>query len=112
MQTIIPSSLHKYYKEEVAKVDDDLLLSKAELDEWFNETHSTPENDPDHLYVPGRCVVLWDKGENDNGEIGGIVTDCGMKMLRQIELSSTMVTDHFCTGYRDNIAKLIQQLES
>lgn len=106
------SSLHKYYKEEVAKVDDDLLLSKAELDEWFNETHSAPENDPDHLYVPGRCVVLWDKGENDNGEIGGIVTDCGMKMLRQIELNSTMVTDHFCTGYRDNIAKLIQQLES
>lgn len=105
------SSLHKYYKEEVSKVDDDLLLSTQELDEWFNNTHAAPEKEPNHLYVPGRCVVLWDKGDNDNGEIGGIVTDCGMKMLRQIELSSTMVTDHFCTGYRDNMVKLIQQLE-
>jgi hypothetical protein len=105
------SSLRKYYQEEVAKVDDDLLLSTQELDEWFDETHAAPVNDPDHLYVPGRCVVLWNKGSNDNNEYGGIVTHCGMKMLRQIELSNTMVTDHFCTGYRDGLANLIAQLE-
>lgn len=105
------SSLHKYYNEEVAKIDDDLLLSTEELSEFFDQTHAAPEKDVDHLYVPGRCVVMWDKGDNDNHEIGGIVTDCGMKMLRQIEMTNTVVTDHFCTGYRDNMAKLIQQLE-
>ncbi|KAL3770256.1 hypothetical protein ACHAWO_009570 [Cyclotella atomus] len=106
------AALRKYYEEEVAKVDDDLLFSAKELEDFFNETHCDPEVEgKDHLFVPGRCVVLWDKGENDNHEVGGIVTDCEMKMLRQIELSSTMVTDHLCGSYRDNMVKLIQQLE-
>ena len=106
------TSLRNYYNEEVAKVDDDLLLTPDELEEFFQETHAEPEQEQDHLYVPGRCVVMWDKGDNDNSEVGGIVTDCGMKMLRMIELSTTLITDHFIVGYRENMTKLIEQLEN
>lgn len=91
------SSLKTYDDKEVATVDTDLLMMPKELDEWFDSTHAAPEQDPDHLYVPGRCVIMWDKGA---------------KMLRQIELFSTMVTDHFVTRYRDNMTKLINKFES
>jgi hypothetical protein len=106
------ASLHKYYLEEVATVDDDLLLTPEELDIFFEETHAAPEEEPDHLFVPGRCVVMWDKGDNDNNEIGGIVTDCGMKRLRQIELSSTLIRDHLVTAYRETMTTLMEQLEN
>ena len=105
------ASLKKYY-EEHSTVDGDLILTEAEMDAFFEETHAAPENETDALFVPGRCVVMWDKGDNDNNKIGGIVTDCGMRMLRQVELSLTLVTDHFVKGYRKNLHKLIEQLES
>jgi len=104
-------SLQKYYDEH-SRIDGDLLLSEAELDAFFRETHAAPENQDDALFVPGRIVVMWDKGANDNNVIGGIVTDCGMTMLRQVELSLTQVTDHFLDGYQANMTKLIDQLEN
>ena len=105
------TSLKKYYDEH-SKIDDDLLLTEEELDAFFDETHAAPENDTESLFVPGRVIVMWDKGENDNGEMGGIVTDCGMKQLRQIELSLTLVADHLVKGYRNNMSKLIEQLDN
>lgn len=105
------ASLKKYY-EEHSTVDKELLLTEEELDAFFEETHAAPENETEALFVPGKVVVMWDKGENDNDEIGGVVTDCGMKMLRQIELDLTMVQDHFVKGYRKNLTKLIEQLEN
>jgi len=105
------SSLKKYYDEH-SIIDDELLITGEELGAFFHETHAAPENDTGSLFVPGRVIVLFDKGANDNNEMGGIVTDCGMKQLRQIEFSLTLIADHFVKGYRTSISKLIHQLES
>lgn len=105
------TSLRKYYDEHTI-IDGQLLLTEEELDAFFDETHAAPENDTESLFVPGRVVVLWDKGANDDNEMGGIVTDCGMKQLRQVELSLTLVADHLVNGYRTSISKLIRQLEN
>ena len=105
------ASLKKYYDDH-SKIDDQLLLTEDELDAFFDETHAKPENDTEALFVPGRLIVLWDKGANDNNEMGGIVTDCGMKQLRQVELSLTLITDHLVTGYRSSISRLLEQLEN
>jgi len=105
------ASLKKYY-EEHSTIDDELLLVEDELDAFFEETHADPETETEALFVPGKVVVIWDKGESNNHEIGGVVTGCGMKMLRQIELDLSMVKDHFLKGYRNNLKKLIEQLEN
>jgi hypothetical protein len=118
------TSLQKYY-EDHSKLDDDLLLTELELEAFFQdncfavpEDEKELENNNNHhrgLYVPGRCVVLWDKGENHDNHhdtIGGIVTQCDMKMLRQVELSLSLVTDHLVPGYRTNLHKLRNQLEN
>lgn len=105
------TSLRKFYDAH-SKIDDDLLITEKELDDFFDETHAAPEDDTESLYVPGRVVVMWDKGDNDNNEMGGIVTDCGMKQLRQVELSLTLVADHLVNGYRENLKKLIDQLDN
>jgi hypothetical protein len=59
------TSLRNCYDKEVATFHTDLLIA------FFEETHAAPEQEPSHLYVPGRCSVMWDKGENDDNEIGG-----------------------------------------
>ncbi|CAB9512482.1 Lipase (class 3) [Seminavis robusta] len=105
------TSIQNYYKEH-SVVDDDLLMTEEELDTFFEETHADPEKDDQALYVPGRCVVMWDKGENDDFAMGGIVTDGGMKMLRQVELALSFITDHIVPSYRTSLQKLIQQKEN
>jgi len=104
-------ALKKFYDEHTV-VDDKMLMTEEELDSFFEETHAEPEKEMDSLFVPGRVVCLFDKGENDNHKIGGIVTDCGMKMLRQVELSLTLVADHLVDGYRMSLHKLIDQLDN
>jgi len=105
------ASLMKFYDEHT-KINDDLLITEKELDDFFDETHAAPEDDTESLFVPGRVVVMWDKGDNDDNEMGGIVTDCGMKQLRQVELSLTLASDHLVNGYRVNLKKLIDQLDN
>lgn len=106
------SAMKRWYDEH-SKIDDDLLLTEKELDDFFEQTHAAPENEEEALFVPGRVVVVWDKGENDDYQMGGIVTDCGMRMLRQVELSVTFITDHLVNvGYRPNLLKLQEQLQN
>ena len=105
------TSIQKYYNDH-SKIDGNLLLTEKELNDFFQENLTAPELDNQALYVPGRCIVMWDKGENDENAVGGIVTDCGMKMLRRVELAMSLVTDHLVPGYRTNLHKLIDQLEN
>lgn len=102
----------KQFYNHVSTIDDDLLLTTKELDDFFEENHNIPEKESTCLFVPGRVVVVWDKGENDNHSMGGIVTDCGMKQLRQVELDLNLAADHSLTSYRNNMTKLCDQLHN
>jgi len=105
------SSLKFYYEEEVAKVDRDLLMTPKEIEMFYQETHLELEKQTNHLYIPGRCIVMWDKGINDDNQIDGFVTNCSMKMLRTVELCNTMISDHMVPVYFENLARLIGLLE-
>ena len=105
------SSLKFYYEEEVAKVDRDLLMTPKEIEMFYQETHLELEKQTNHLYIPGRCIVMWDRGINDDNQIDGFVTNCSMKMLRTVELCNTMISDHMVPVYFENLARLIGLLE-
>lgn len=98
------SSLRSYYAEEVAKIDEDLLLTPKESDLFF-------EDETDHLYDPGQCIVMFDKGENNDNDIDGLVTAGNKKMLRTVEICTTMISDHMVPPYFENLARLIGKLE-
>jgi hypothetical protein len=70
----------------VAKIDEDLLLTPKESDLFF-------EDETDHLYVPGQCIVMFDKGENNDNDIDGLVTAGNKKMLRTVEICTTMILE-------------------
>jgi len=62
-------------------------------------------------------MALYQRGNNNEEEedpqitsVGGVVADGTMKMLRLIELTTTMVTDHFCKAYAKNLDDLVRDL--
>lgn len=122
-----PDSLRNAYRyaADLLKLDEDTLMTVEELDALFLEIHSKDSLEDDHdLYVPGKVVALYECGvEQKNQEeesivgtsveptkVRGVVADGAMKMLRQIELTTSMVTDHFCDYYEKNLDCLIEAM--
>lgn len=107
-----PTSFRQLKKltKDLMKYDETTLMTCDELDDFFVKCHGEEDADgPNNLFVPGRVVMLYEKGvkqqrqddsSSTNKEFGGVVTNGGNKMLRMIETSGQMLTDHFCTQYR------------
>jgi hypothetical protein len=84
--------------------------------------------DPDHLYVPGRVVHmydLWNKQDSEKAKNSAkegadqvavaevrpverlYIGDGASNLLRYIEMDSRMMTDHLAPGYRSSIKTLL-----
>eukprot|EP00565_Helicotheca_tamesis_P004346 CAMPEP_0185741426 /NCGR_PEP_ID=MMETSP1171-20130828/38952_1 /TAXON_ID=374046 /ORGANISM="Helicotheca tamensis, Strain CCMP826" /LENGTH=491 /DNA_ID=CAMNT_0028413395 /DNA_START=91 /DNA_END=1566 /DNA_ORIENTATION=- len=107
--------------QDLMVIDDELLLSCEELRDFYEETYKSEDmHGVDNLYVPGRVIVLFPKEnekvkegeEKENLEVKesedsgaaekpflAVVGDGGMKMLRCLELNSTLLTDHLADSY-------------
>lgn len=94
-------------------------MTVEELDELFLEIHAKDSLFDEHdLYVPGRVVVLFERGEGREvreqegleAAVGGVMADASMKMLRQVELTTSMVCDHFCKSYANNLDDLLRDM--
>lgn len=100
----------------------DLLMSQEEISNSLWNSHCTlPLQDPDHLYVPGRVLFLYEpweeestkdgKDENkENQTIHKINMDASHQALQVIELDiSHSFTDHLTTSYCRNLDFLIAE---
>lgn len=92
--------------------DDETIMTPDEWDAFFDDTHrSTTVSE--NLYVPGKVICLYERADTDDDETakeyGGVVADGGMKMLRQIEFTATMVSDHSCSFYSETINGFTKQ---
>jgi hypothetical protein len=86
------------------------LLTPKELDTFFEKINSSIEKEKIMIICTsqGGYIVMYDKYDND---IGGFATNCNMKMLRTVELCTTMISDHMVPIYLENMARLIGRLE-
>lgn len=108
-----PDSLKKAYRyaQDLCKLDEDTLMTVDELNEFFVEIHENDSLTEEHdLYVPGRVVALYERGQE--ATVGGVVADGSMRMLRQLELTTSMIQDHFCTSYKASLDALLRDLSS
>jgi hypothetical protein len=106
------TNVSEYYDNEVSKIDDDLIVSIEDMEDFLQTSFFGVEPQPDDLFVPGKIVLVWNKGEqHETSPIGGpLVCSCDMKMLRTIELGPTFISDHSLTSYRENLAKAKEQI--
>ena len=113
----IAKNAKAFYKNltDLIKSDDETIMSPEEWDAFFDDTHRTTK-EVNNLYVPGKVICLYEKGGDspDDGKsakkYGGVVADGGMKMLRQMEFASTMVSDHSCSSYYETIRGFTAQM--
>lgn len=111
----IAKNFKAFYRNmtDLVKSDEETIMSPDEWDAFFDDTHrATLETN--NLYVPGKVICLFERdgtGLDDPAkkEFGGVVADGGMKMLRQVELTPTMVSDHSCSSYFDTIMGFTSQ---
>lgn len=96
----------KAYFADLLKVDDKLLMKPQELQDFESEIIEVLRHDEDKhsLFVPGRVVVIWE----NNGERFARVGEPGMSVLRRIEVAKTMISDHSCNEYLENLVALSQ----
>ena len=109
------------------------LLKTREIRETMDRALSSVEIDnPDHLYVPGRVVHMFDEwskegygdrsdyervkdGFDENKKVPtaekGYVAGGTAKALRVIELDNRMLSDHMSPGYRASIRSLLNKAD-
>ncbi|EED91857.1 predicted protein [Thalassiosira pseudonana CCMP1335] len=112
-------------------IDGDMLMSADEVvSELERGIEKVDLKDKDHLYVPGKVVVLYDLWEKEEQKEQkrqqaieqnlkssipvivptaeeAILSDGTCKALRYIELDKRMLDDHMAPAYRSSIADII-----
>ena len=115
----------------LTKKDSDMVMSMDEMTEGLSKVFEKVElRDPDHLYVPGKVMHmydLWSKTDYDivedavedamgdeDDKLKGVrtaegaqITDGTSKMLRTIDLDSRFMLDHLAPAYRSSIRSLL-----
>jgi hypothetical protein len=108
-----------------------MVMSMDEMTEGLSKAFEKVElRDPDHLYVPGKVMHmydLWSKTDYDivedavedamgdeDDKLKGVrtaegaqITDGTSKMLRTIDLDSRFMLDHLAPAYRSSIRSLL-----
>jgi len=116
-----PSSLRKayHYAKDLCKLDEETLMTVEEMDALFQAIHSQDSLTDEHdLYVPGRVISLFERGEGREAlevqgleaAVGGVVVNGSMQMLRRIELTTSMIKDHLCNSYMNNLDDLLRDM--
>jgi hypothetical protein len=96
---------------DLMKIDANLLLTPRELTNFFEEEFAQPHGErfiDMELYVPGRVVSIWNH-TSDASILGGKITTGHSRVFKQIFVEKTMVSDHGCDCYRQNIQHLLEQ---
>lgn len=92
----------KAFLQDIMKVDKDTLMTSEEILEF--ETQAQQEGRNDHaLFVPGKTIVLWES----DGKVHSGVGDGGLTVLRHLEIATTMISDHACLKYLENLGFLL-----
>ena len=112
-----------------------LFMSEEEFREGLEQAYEAVEiNDPDHLFVPGRVLHMYDLWSKERGpqsspiqDIRSLlesrptnetetveqpvekvrIADCASRPLRLIELDSRMLSDHMSPAYRSSLKSLL-----
>ena len=114
-----PKSNWRAFYKDLIKIDDQTLLTPQELiDAQADILKATTQTDEDvsALFVPGRTLVLWKEGgdadkDNDTRNFKAIVGDGSLDVLRHLEVETTMISDHPCLKYKENLGLLLEQLQ-
>ena len=104
-------SSSKAFLSDLMKKDDELLMTPKELEEFEQERKaSRPEAHEQALTVPGRVVVLW-KSENPEtlNQVDARVGDGTLAVLQQIEVETSLISDHMCPQYIANLTALAER---
>ena len=111
----VAKNLKAFYRNltDLMATDDETIMTPEEWDAFFDDTSRTAEV-VDNLYVPGKVICLYERSNVDEDDsvtkvYGGVVADGAMKMLRQIEFTSSMVSDHSCSTYFETIGGFTKQ---
>jgi hypothetical protein len=108
--------------------DPELLMELDELRAIVDRSVDEVDvNDPDHLYVPGKVVIMYHDGElkpnddadddkNENSKIVSdeermvysfvLANDGTADVLRMLQLNSRMLSDHMAPAYRSSLKAL------
>jgi len=108
--------------------DGEMLMAADEIMAELDSSLARVElRDSDHLYVPGKAVVLYDLWEleekkesqreetSDSEELNiptaedAIISDGTCDVLRYIELDGRMFDDHMAPAYRSSIAAILSK---
>jgi hypothetical protein len=112
-----PASTIALFQKLTRNKGDELIMSLEETRSAMDAAHLKVElRNPDHLYIPGRVLILYEKWTDDAslGKIGEatgpakrshcILTDGSSPILRFIEIDALrMATDHVCASYTASI---------
>ncbi|GKY95620.1 hypothetical protein MPSEU_000523300 [Mayamaea pseudoterrestris] len=102
-----------------------LLMTQEEIESGMRQsTEQVEVKDPDHLFVAGRVLHMYDlwKKEASSTTVSGTksetiedrtakrlcITDGTSLMLQYIEMDERMVTDHISSSYRSSIRSLLK----
>ena len=90
--------------------DEDLLMTLGEVQTAMEKAHHCIElRNPDHLYVPGRVLVMFEKWGDEAsldsvGKWHFVATDGSAAMLRFLEIDALrMLTDHGTASYSKSL---------
>ena len=107
-------SSSKAFLSDLMKMDDELLMTPEELEGFEQELKaSRPEAHDQALTVPGRVVVLW-KSENPEtlNQVNARVGDGTLAVLQQIEVETSLISDHMCPEYIANLTALVDKTKN
>ena len=120
----------------LTKTDSEMVMSLDEIVQGLNQAFDKVGlRDPDHLYVPGKVIHMYDmwskenygqvndpsvKDFNNSNEACTIVrtaeraqmTNGTSRALRTIELDSRFLSDHLSPAYRSSIRSLLDLVDS
>ena len=93
------------FLRDLTKIDAETLLTPDELLQVQADAVDQAPPQPHALFVPGRTLVLWESA----GKFDCVQGDGSLLALRHFDVATTMISDHPCLKYKENLGRLLQQ---
>ena len=94
---------------DIMVVDDDLLMTPTQYETTAERvlTEEEPFLQKDFaIFVPGKVVVMWECDAQDEHTVDARSDDGAMRVVRCLDITTTMVGDHGTANYRKNLHTL------
>ena len=104
-----PMQVARLAKLAASGEDGKLLMSPLEASDVMEDARAAVAlRDPEHLFVPGRVLMMYEKGgDGAGGDFGCVEGDGAATMMRHIEMDRSMVTEHLCDSYKHNLKSVL-----